>query len=187
MRGMVLAFLLLKSVTLQAQEIAVRSHKNPDVDFTRFRTYTWAAQVDQKQDDSFYFLNDLVMKADIRDAVRSEMETRGYRQDGTNPDLLVNFRVFIRPVNLRGYHGYGSSYWSQSEYDPSSDMTSYDVDAGTLILSMLDRKSGILVWQGFASGLSDTGEFTRNEKKIREAVNLLFEDYGIRVSEYTKR
>jgi hypothetical protein len=52
---------------------------------------------------------------------------------------------------------------------------------------MIDRKNGSIVWQGFASGLINNDQFIKEEGKVREAVNLIFEEYPYRATEYTKR
>jgi len=67
-----------------------------------------------------------------------------------------------------------------------SDTTSYVVEPGTLLISLVDRKKGSLVWQGFASGLIDNNTFIKDEGKIREAVNLIFDEYGMRATDYDR-
>ena len=52
---------------------------------------------------------------------------------------------------------------------------------------MADRKSGKVVWQGFASGLIENNSFVKEEGKIREAVNMIFEEFGERAKEYTRK
>lgn len=103
------------------------------------------------------------------------------------PDLIVNFRVFGEPVTIKGYEDYGTSYWGDQRFREISDTTSYNLDAGTLIVSMADRESGRVVWQGFASGLIKDNAFMKDEGKIREAVNLIFEEYDQRAREYTRK
>jgi hypothetical protein len=127
------------------------------------------------------------MKAVIRDAVKAEMLGLGYQLQSQEPDLIVNFRVFDKPVTLKGYEGYGTAYWSDQRYREASDTASYKVEAGTLLVSMADRESGKVVWQGFASGLIENDAFIKDEGKIREAVNLIFEEYNQRAKEYTRK
>lgn len=185
--GIIVSLFLLVALQSGAQVIDVHSQKDPDTDFSRFRTYSWASQIEDVLDEDRFFLNDLVFKADTRDAVRRELESRGYRVDRNKPDLIVNFRVYDRKATLKGYQGYGSRYWHMDEYNPARDIKSVEVEAGTLIISLLDRARGVVVWQAYASGLGNAGAFEKEEGKIREAVNLIFEDFGIRVNEYTRR
>jgi hypothetical protein len=172
---------------VSAQTITVKSDRDPDADLTKYKTFYWSSQADSWLDEGMYFLNDLMMKSVIRDAVKGELMGLGYQMQSYEPDLIVNFRVFDKPVTLKGYEGYGTSYWGDERYRDMSDKTSYDVDAGTLLVSMADRESGKVVWQGFASGLIQDNAFVKDEGKIREAVNLIFEEYNQRAKEYTRK
>ena len=115
------------------------------------------------------------------------MDSRGYRLQPGNPDLIINFRVFEKRTKLRAYQEYGSTFWGPHEYKPTLTGKSGVIEAGTLILCMVDRVRNVLVWEGSASGLIDKDAFLRDEGKIREAVSLMFEDYNGRVAEYTRR
>lgn len=170
-----------------AQSITVKSDRSLDTDFSKYKTFYWASQVDSWLDEGLYFLNDLTMKAIVRDAVKSELMGLGYEMQSHEPDLIVNFRVFEEPVTLKGYEGYGTSYWGDQGFREISDTTSYEVEAGTLLVSMADRETGSVVWQGFASGLIRDNAFVKDEGKIREAVNLIFEEYNQRAKEYTRK
>jgi len=171
---------------LHAQSITVESDRALDTDFNKYKTFGLASQVDSELDEGLYFLNDLVMKSMIRDAVKDELMGLGYEERDEDPDLIVNFRVFDEPVTLKGFEGYGTSYWSD-DFRQISDTASYDVEAGTLLVSMADRESGQVVWQGFASGLLENNAFVKDEAKIHEAVNLIFENYNQRAKEYTRK
>ena len=118
-------------------------------------------------DEGLYFLNDLTMKAMVRDAVKGELMGMGYELQSSNPDLIINFRVFDEPVTLKGYDGYGTSYWGDERYREAEDTTSYNVDAGTLLISMADRENGKVVWQGFASGLIENNSFVAGDYSER--------------------
>ena len=90
-------------------------------------------------------------------------------------------------MTLKGYEGYGTSYWGDERYREAEDTTSYNVEAGTLLLSMADRESGKVVWQGFASGLIKDQTFIKDESTIRQAVNMIFEEFDQRAKEYTRK
>ena len=189
MKKRMLICLMLAGVVFagNAQSITVASDRQLETDFSQYKTFYWSSHVDQWLDEGMYFLNDLTMKSMIRDAVKGELMGRGYELQSHNPDVIVNFRVFDEPVTLRGYEGYGTTYWTDERYRQVDDTTSYNVEAGTLLLSMADRESGKVVWQGFASGLIDNNAFVKDEGKVREAVNLIFEDFNQRAREYTRK
>lgn len=168
--------------------IQVEADEKLDNDFSQYKTFGWTSQVDEELDPGFYFLNDLALKSDIRETVKGELEGLGYKMEENNPDLLINFRVFEEPVTLKGFTdpGYGPGYWGSDEpIREYEDTTSYDVQAGTLLVSILDSEKGEIVWQGFASGLIDqnASSFNRDHQMVAEAVELLFEEYGHRADE----
>src|SRR5688500_1034344 len=99
------------SIAVNAQTITVKSDRVQDSDFSDYKTFYWASQVDSWLDEGLYFLNDLTMKAMIRDAVKGELMGLGYGLQSQDPDLIVNFRVFEKPVTIKGFEGYGASYW----------------------------------------------------------------------------
>lgn len=131
-------------------------------------------------------MNDLIFKADIRDAVEHEMQGLGYRMQPQSPDLIVNFRVFDNSTRIKGYEGYGQGYWGNEEYLQATDTTSYVVEPGTLLVSLVDRKNGTMVWQGFASGLINNKAFIKDETKVRTAVHMIFEEFGMRATDYDR-
>lgn len=170
-----------------AQSITVKADRQLDTDFSQYKTFYWSSQADQWLDEGLYFLNDLTMKSMVRDAVKGELMGLGYEMQSHEPDLIINFRVFDEPVRIKGYEGYGTGYWGDERFREVEDTTSYNVEAGTLLLSMADRESGKVVWQGFASGLIENDSFVKDEGKIREAVNLIFEEFNQRAKEYTRK
>lgn len=178
---------LVSVVSTYAQSITVASDRDPKTDFSKYKTFYWASQIDSQLDEGFYFLNDLILKAQVRDAVKAELMGLGYKPDANAPNLIVNFRLFDKPAHLKGIEGYGTNYWGDQTYRLISDTTTYHVEAGTLLVSLVDSKEGKLVWQGFASGLINNNEFLKDEGKIREAVNLIFDEYGLRAKEYSKK
>jgi hypothetical protein len=179
--------MLVASAFTYAQQVLVRSDHELNTDFSKYKSFYWAPQILDKTDDELMFLNDLNFKAMIMEAVNDEMEGLGYEPNENAPDLIVNFRVFSKPARLKGTSGYGMSYWGGQEYRSISDTTSYEVDPGTLLISLVDRKQSKMIWHGFASGLLDNNEFVKDEVKIREAVKLIFDEYGQRAPGLTRK
>ncbi len=185
MKNLIIATgLLLVANLAQAQQVTIDTDKKLNTDFSKYKTYTWASQVDDKLDPGFYFLNDLTLKERIRNAVSSEMAGRGYKFTRQSPDLLVNFRVFDKPVTIEGYTGYGTTYFGTNEVREPQDATTYEVKAGSILLNLVDMKTGQIVWRGIASGITNRNGFDRDQNKIKQAVNLIFEKYAFRADKY---
>ena len=161
------------------QNVVVDAEKKLNTDFSKYKTYTWASQVDNKLDPGFYFLNDLELKERIRTAVSSEMDGRGYTFTRNSPDLIVNFRVFDKPAKIEGYTGYGTTYFGNEVREPE-DQKTFDVQAGSIVVNLIDTKTGQSVWRGLASGLTSENGFDRDHNKIKEAMNLIFGKYEYR-------
>lgn len=185
MKKVLMIFLSMLAVGLtQAQTITVDADKKLNTDFSKYKTYTWASQVDNRLDEGLYFLNDLALKERIRNAVGYELDGRGYEFTRQSPDLLVNFRVFDKPATIKGYTGYGTTYFGNNEVRGSEDATTFEVKPGSLIVNMIDAKTGQVVWRGLASGLTTNNGFDRQRNKIREATTLLFDKYSYRADKY---
>jgi hypothetical protein len=165
---------------LFAQSITVETQKQFNTNFRHYKTYYFASQVDDQLDEGYFFLNDIILKSNIRNAVDAEMQGLGYKKNSASPDLIINFRLFDAASRIKGSHGYGSRFWSGTEVRQPKDTTSFLVKPGTLFISLIDRKKSDIVWQGFASGLIDHNEFIKDESKIKEAVNLIFNKYEFR-------
>lgn len=181
-------FIIVFGITVaNAQTITVQSDKQLNKDLGKYKSFFWTSQVDNKLDPGLFFLNDLVLKAQVRQAVESELMGLGYKMTDTDPDMLVNFRVFEKPTKITGYSAMGPQYWSGTNVRDPESVQEYEVKAGTLMVHLVDKESGEVVWQGFASGLIDGDQFIKDEGKIKEAVNMIFEEYNQRATEYTRK
>lgn len=170
-----------------SQTIRVESDENLNADVSEIKTFGFSSQVDDQLDPGLYFLNDLALKSEIREAVTSELKGLGYEKATTDPDMVVNFRVFDQPVTIKGFEGLGTTYWTGTTVRDPDSATEYEVEAGTLMVHLVDRESGELIWHGFASGLIDNSQFIKDEVKVHEAVNMIFDEFGRRATEYTRR
>ncbi len=176
--------MLLTSCSRQANVVTIDAEQRPDANFKSYKSYTWASQVDNKLDPGFYFLNDLELKDRIRNAVAGELEGRGYTMNRQSPDLLVNFRVFDKATKIETTTDYGDGYYGNGEITGPDGMKTIDVAAGSIVLNLVDKKSGQVVWRGLASGLTNANGFDRGQNNIKEAVNLMFEKYSYRADKY---
>ncbi len=187
MKGVLLLFVVLAGLSATGQELSVSVWKHADADFGRYKSFDWAAHLDHVLDEHHFFLDDLVLKADVRFAIRNELQERGYELNRFAPDLLLNARVFERSGVTNTEHRYNARYWKDSEYNPVGEKSGTRVEAGTLIISIVDTKTKQIVWEARVAGLKIQDEFVKNEKIIRNAVNLVFDRYDIPEGTYTRR
>ena len=80
------AFLVMAVGLLTACSSPTVSDADPTADFSSYQTYAFLSDV--ATDKAAY---ETLERAHLKAAVGRELNARGYRQDNTQPDLLVNF------------------------------------------------------------------------------------------------
>jgi hypothetical protein len=120
------------------------------------------------------------VNASIKHSITDELEARGYRESTSSPDLLVAYRVLERQARMKGYLSDEPTVIGSTEVRTPSDTTTYRLEPGTMLISLIDAKSGEVVWDGFASGLSENNAFITNDSKIKESVHLVMEKFEYR-------
>ena len=148
-------------------------------DFNKYKTFSWASQV-RDENNTTYFLNDLLFKSMVRDAVDHEMASRGYTYSPTGGDVVLNFRVFDQPTEIKTNDNLGNGYWASTETYPYRADREVKLDAGSIIVQMIDRQKGVEVWQGYASGLTDGNVFDKTKDNVYGAVGQIFSKYQYR-------
>jgi hypothetical protein len=107
--------------------------------------------------------------------IKSEMQSLGYTYTETNPDLLVIYRVLDEPGTITRIEG------SRASGTPDPSLEQFEAEAGTLMVSIMDRETSNVVWQGFVSGLKDgDNHFTSDEGQIKAAAEILFDRFDHR-------
>ena len=179
-----------------AQRYTVTSNADYSAPFDKYKTYGWAKHVTTTSSLA-YAINDLTLKSKIKDAVAHELAARNMTMNQRNPDVLVNFRVFEKPVTIAEADGYfhDGNYWGTDEVRNNAlgslpyassyneNDTEYYLDKGTVMVQLVDAKKGVVVWQGYASGLTDGNTFDRNPDHIAKAARLIFDKLDLVLNE----
>jgi len=152
----------------------LRSDSDPSADFSQFKTYGF---FDEYSTDEKEYTT--LVTQYFKDALRAEMNGRGYVYTTQNPDLLVNFhanfseklRVSSSPsygvgvgMGYPGYYGYrGAHYGTYASYNYNTTNVSQYTE-GTVNIDLVDARKKQLAWEGVAVGKV-------NEKKIADLQN----------------
>ena len=178
-----LAFMVLHQGCTASKKSTVAG-KNADItaDFKNIKTYNWTADIDNIPKDAIFIgpnnvliFNNESTRQKIKDAIRYELDSRGYTAVPGTPDMLISFSVLEQPGKLRTTNGYVTL--SSGEKVRTEDNVTYtDVKAGTLIINLTDAKSGRLIWQGFASGILQADQ-VNDVAKVRQAVSTVFNQF----------
>jgi hypothetical protein len=146
-------------------------------DFSLYKTYSvlpWNPQVSTSIQES--------PKAKLYQALRNEMDKRGYTYVEKDGDLTVGLSVLIEEkieyradgtVNYNvgyGYYGYGGYGVG---YSTPTTIREYDYNEGTIIVDMFDEKQKQMIWQGYGQDRLDDVPH-KNEQKIDTYMRNIF-------------
>jgi hypothetical protein len=146
--GVRLASLLVAAAVAAQCAPAIRtgSHVDRSRDFARYRTYDWGP-ADALPTGDARLDGDPVFKDRVHGAVERQMASRGYQlvAEGAS-DLVIHYHANIsRRIDVNrvdrtyGYCAAGDCPTAIVEYEE-----------GTLVLDVLDARSGVLIWRGWA-------------------------------------
>jgi hypothetical protein len=156
------------------------SMRDPQADFTVYRTFGWAVDDTVESSDAPLRLLD----ASIRTAAAAELQKRGYVEApaGTTPDLRIAYetasadRVESNPVRV----GVGVGNWG-GNVGGSVNVGSPSVrnyKEGTLVLHAIDSARNAEVWQGRVSKKITQG--STDPAAIAQAVATAMKDFPAR-------
>lgn len=158
---------------------------DPEVDFSRLKTYDWLPVPEKAQ------LNELTVKH-VKLAVNGELGTKGLRMTSDNPDMLVAIhggkekRVDVQEWGYayddRGFRSWGAWRPRGAFLDPAGPdyfeyrrgTDTYEYEIGTLIIDFVDAAKKSLIWRGTASGVVDPG---KTSEQVNESVRRLLENF----------
>ncbi len=119
-------------------------------------------------------------KKNIKEAIDTQLEARGFTEDTNDPDVLITVRVTEREEQLRTFNrrsgtGMGQSYLGHGPMSANAQMV--EVEPGTILLNFMDAESGDIIWQGFASGALEEGDM-RDEETIKTKIGAIFDQFN---------
>lgn len=156
------------------------SDVDPTADFSSYQTYAFLSDV--AADKVPY---ETLERTHLKAAVGREMNIRGYRQDNSDPDLLVNFAIETqeklqsRTVPTGGYGiGYDPFYdvyttgWGMSHTTRIDQYTE-----GTLEIDLIDVDDRKMIWQGRTKGRLTQKDMQNYQTTLDEAVTEIFKQF----------
>lgn len=173
----------------RSQNVVIGADNSFKTSLNDYSTYAWSQNIGQIPSGAIYvspsgvyIFNNESVRSRIKGAIQYELGARGYKLEENNPDLLVLFTVTERPGNLRTYNGYQMVDNGADSTRTSQDATTTHIEAGTLIVNIIDAKSGAVAWQGFASGILKP-EMVNDESQVRQAVASIFNRFNFRAKQ----
>jgi hypothetical protein len=123
---------------------------------------------------------------EIYEAIRRQMQARGYKLTAEEPTLLVNYGIFYDNLRYQGYMQPVIKSWIDTENDSFRyEPVKYALEKGTLIVSLIDASSDQVVWRGYASGI--LGQEVNPNNYYRNVVRKIFDQYPLFAKGYDPR
>ena len=98
----------------------------------------------------------------IVSAIRREMIKKGFREDNTNADLVINALTILKDKQSLSASGYGGWYRPYSNVNIQSN----HYKEGSLVIHLIDADSKQLIWEGMAYS-----EITKKPKDPEKTIN----------------
>ena len=143
--------------------LPVKTEQDWDTDFARYRTYAWSQGVPAR---------DPSIESQIRDAVDFELPFKGLKavEKASSPDLWVSTYASVEEEQVVDHLGYEVGTSGAA----SSRVGVLTLPVGTLVIDVVDARSGKLVWRGQASKVVDRQV---SEATLRKVVREIFRRY----------
>ncbi len=161
--------------------LTVGSDKRIEADISDYKTFNWLSEVGEIPGDQLFIGTDGVLifnnestRKNIKDAIQTQLQAKGFAMNTDNPDMLVSFIVMEQDGELRTYTREGSTYLGSGPVE--RDVKMVNVEAGTILVNFIDADSGDQVWQGFASdGLEESD--VEDANNLKSKVNAIFDEF----------
>jgi hypothetical protein len=141
----------------------VKTGKDPQADFSRFRTFAWTEQPIEARQVRPSSILDQTVKA----SVERELPRRGLTPAaGAPPDLLIGYVAGAQTA---------MSYFSRYGHSGDVFQEPYTYRLGSLTLEFIDPKTNRVVWQGTAADV--IGDAGATQDQVAEAVRKILSEY----------
>jgi len=163
-------------------KLKVRTNVDPEAKFDTYRSYGFVAQPGTNYDGKTTPLTIYFMQA-----VRQEMDSRGYRYTEESPDLLVNFhtngRVNDAQTSVSPTYGYSTGYYAYRAglyglpvvMAEGQETITYRVGTGNV--DVVDASRKVLIWEGIAEGRLSEEMIANPGPAIGEVISDMFAPY----------
>lgn len=162
---------------------SIRANLDASANMSAYRTYGFLANPGTNRNGYSTPLTSY-----FKEAVRREMNARGYRYEESDPDLLVNFNANAREqVDVRstprasvgmGYYGYRSGiYGTFPLYPYGNDVDTVRYKVGTANVDVVDARKKQLIWEGIAEGKLTKEIMNDPRAAVNAVVTQIFEKF----------
>ena len=158
----------------------ITTDSDPRADFSTYRTWAFYSPLAVEK-DGYETQDSEIMK----NAVRAEMERRGYRYTDADPDLWVNINAYMErrtdvssvpTVDYAYYYSYRHrGYFAVPYWNERTSV--YRCTEGTMNVDLVDARAKRLVWEGIAVGRVSNVKNEQRVQRINTTIAEIFANY----------
>lgn len=164
-----LLVLVLLASCLGYKELPVEYDYSYKGNFKKYRTFDIMKPAGPADSS---MVNDVIEKSII-----ARMKFLGYRQASNKPHLIIGFKMFNDSLRFNGYNQPDIEEWAKTQNDDIQyDPQKYNMKTGTLLIQFYDRRQNRSIWQGYATTLYGSIDFS-NSRHLRNAVISILDKY----------
>ncbi len=148
-----LAFIVMTTVFSCSSSLKVTNDYDKAADFSTYKTFGFYKHTTE---GSVSELN----ANRIMNAIRANLTAKGYTEQNSNPDMLVNAVTILKDKQAvsatTNYYGYGGlyrpyGYWGGGMATGYTTVNTYNYKDGSLSIDIVDNKTNKMVWQGIGN------------------------------------
>ncbi|WP_018617475.1 DUF4136 domain-containing protein [Segetibacter koreensis] len=149
----------------------VFSDYDKDANISNYKTYSWPTEeeIEKKGTNPLYY-NELNDKR-IKNAVYEQMKSRGFTYQNEKQPLEMHYHIIVEDKTFIATEPGGYVY---PEFWQLKRTQAYPYQQGTLIIDLMDTRTKMLVWRGWATGAIEDQVSRKPEQTIQKAVAKIF-------------
>ena len=162
--------------------------KDETVNFSKYSTYAWVDTKEKKDSGNYNSLTE----QQVRKAVDEELAKQGWKKTNRQPDVLLSYDVLVERALKQNREPVYTQPFTRTFYNPYTrrwgyiyypsrfagyDRSQYEVQEGTVTISMIDAASEKIVWQGWTTDEMASRNLT--SKEIQASVKSIFRKFDV--------
>ncbi len=166
----ILLFIIVALVTGCAMHI--QTLYDHQTDFGHYKTFCWMSGCEFTITGPAY-LNDSLLRENIKKAIVTELNNKGLVLDNNNPDLLVSFNISVTNEEAIIYHREDETPYIRS-FDATTEIVNYL--QGSMVIGIADKKESKVVWESFANRYMELNP-DLSKKNIIKGIHLILKKF----------
>ena len=163
--------LVLAAGVAECASVKVKTNHDATADFSRYTTFSIAPSNSIESED---------VRAVVEEMIAADLTSKGLHEVGENPDLVVTYDAALGS-HQQIYAGIG---YAVETVDGATTVyvVSEAMPMGAIAITLIERSSGTIVWQGVGKGaLKSDVPPERRIKRLEAAIKKILASYPPKV------